>query len=269
MFPVSSRSCLCAIYWSQMLIREWRCSWSRDTRTSRRNIWIPAYSDMRVLSELHLKIGALQTLFQILLFRIQSLFVTAGNARYTKQPIYGHRCIASTNITLWQTKRPQCVWKCLGLKTCQCINHNHGTGQCDLGLGKCESLEPTVGSAVNVFGPPRDNCVRWGSKHDPGRVPVQMSFDRFDLYLARIMINDILLIGSLISKNRMFWANNEGYRVGPIQETDQTVGFLTVGLWDRLIFYMVIPILLRRHPYIETDPLDSTTEMACHQFPSR
>ena len=42
------------------------------------------------------------------------------------------------------------------------------------------------------------------------------------------MINDTLLVGNFVSKSGNFWANNEGYKVGPIHETDQTVGFLTV-----------------------------------------
>ena len=42
------------------------------------------------------------------------------------------------------------------------------------------------------------------------------------------MINDTLLVGKFLSKSRNFWANNEGYKVGPIHETNQTIGFLTV-----------------------------------------
>ena len=40
MFLVSSCSCLCPIQWSQMLIREWRCSWSSADRRCSNYIWV-------------------------------------------------------------------------------------------------------------------------------------------------------------------------------------------------------------------------------------
>ena len=39
MFLVSSCSCLCAIYWSQVLSRKWRCSWSSADRLSDQQIY--------------------------------------------------------------------------------------------------------------------------------------------------------------------------------------------------------------------------------------
>ena len=39
-FFVSSCSCLCAIYWSQVLIWEWRCSWSSANRRCSNYIWV-------------------------------------------------------------------------------------------------------------------------------------------------------------------------------------------------------------------------------------
>ena len=37
---VSSCSCICAIYWSQVLNREWRCSWSSANRQCSNYIWV-------------------------------------------------------------------------------------------------------------------------------------------------------------------------------------------------------------------------------------
>ena len=39
-FLVLARSCLCAIYWSQVLSGEWRCSWSSADRRCSNNIWV-------------------------------------------------------------------------------------------------------------------------------------------------------------------------------------------------------------------------------------
>ena len=40
MFLVSSCSCLCSIYWIQVLSWEWRCSWSSTDRRCSNYIWI-------------------------------------------------------------------------------------------------------------------------------------------------------------------------------------------------------------------------------------
>ena len=40
MFPVWACSCLCAVYWSQVLSREWRCSWSSADRRCSNYIWV-------------------------------------------------------------------------------------------------------------------------------------------------------------------------------------------------------------------------------------
>ena len=37
---ISSCSCLCAIYWNQVLSREWRCSWSSADRRCSKYIWV-------------------------------------------------------------------------------------------------------------------------------------------------------------------------------------------------------------------------------------
>ena len=122
------------------------------------------------------KMGALMAIFYILHLCWHFLSVTTCDVKYTYQPRYGYRCVTSsdTEINLLQTDRPQCVWKCLKLKTCQYINHNVDTGQCDLGLDKCASLVPAVGVTCSAFGPPRDTCVLWSSRQEHGHVPVEI-----------------------------------------------------------------------------------------------
>ena len=172
--------------------------------------------------------GTLNALFHILLVCSHSLSIPACDVNYTNQPRYGYRCVTSSNteVTLWQTDRPQCVWKCLKLKTCHYINHNYDTGQCDLGLNKCESLVPVTGISVSVFGPPRDNCVLWATGQESGRVSVELQFRGKVIHLARMTTNNILLIGKFIPATGTFWANNEGERVGPVRESDQDIELL-------------------------------------------
>ena len=40
MFLISSCNCLCLIHWSQVLSREWRCSWNRADRRCPNYIWV-------------------------------------------------------------------------------------------------------------------------------------------------------------------------------------------------------------------------------------
>ena len=172
-----------------------------------------------------------QVKFHILLLCCHFLAITTCDVRYTRQPIDGHRCVATSNteITLWSTHHPQCVWKCLTLKTCRYINYNYATGQCDLGLGMCESLVPAIGVAVRAFGPPRDTCVHWGSREMHGRVPVELQELNKVIYLARVTRDDALLVGKFESSyGGRFWANDEGVRVGPVYAADQDIEFLAL-----------------------------------------
>ena len=40
MFLISACSCLCTIYWSQVLSGKWRCSWSSPNRRCSNYIWV-------------------------------------------------------------------------------------------------------------------------------------------------------------------------------------------------------------------------------------
>ena len=122
--------------------------------------------------------GPFNVIFNIILLYSHFLFVNVCDVTHTKQPTAGYRCAASSNteLTLWKTDRHQCVLKCLQLKTCHYINHNYGISRCDLGSDKCESFAPVDDVTVSVFGPPRDTCVRWGSRQEHERVPVQLKY---------------------------------------------------------------------------------------------
>ena len=167
-----------------------------------------------------------QVIFHALLLYSQYLIVGACTYKFTKKPLYGYRCTdnSNTEVTVLQADRPQCVWKCLRLEACRHINHNHGTMQCFLGLGNCEALTPAFGCAVNIFGHPRDSCLHWGSRQDPGRVPIEIPGQS---YLARIKEGNTLLIGKFDIGPTRFWGNNEGVVVGPEYDTNQ-IEFLTV-----------------------------------------
>ena len=101
---------------------------------------------------LNMKVDTFRVICHILI-SCHCLFVITCDVTYTRQSVYGHRCVAisTSEVILWGTDRPKCVSKCLKLQTCRYINHNYGTGQCKLGLDKCEFLAPAVGIAVNAF----------------------------------------------------------------------------------------------------------------------
>ena len=55
MILVPSCSCLCPIYWSQVLSREWRCSWSSADRRCSNYIWVITIllpTEMRLILEI-------------------------------------------------------------------------------------------------------------------------------------------------------------------------------------------------------------------------
>ena len=114
------------------------------------------------------------------------------------------------------------------------MNYNHATRQCELGLSKCDSLAPVVGGVGNVCGPPRDTCVHWGSNQEPpGRVPVEIPGR---LRMACTRTGDTLLVGKFNINSHNFWANSQGVQVGPILETDQLIGFLTMDIACMLVW---------------------------------
>ena len=165
-----------------------------------------------------------QAIMFVLLLCSQSTGITSCDLKYTTQPLYGYRAIASSNIDeiVLQIDQPQCVWKCLSMNSCRYISHNSGTGQCVLGLGKCESVAAAVGGTIYAFGPPRDSCLQWSSTQVSGRVPFETNQRR----LARTKVGEALIVGKFPVSAGVFWANNEGKKFGPIDQTDQDIEFL-------------------------------------------
>ena len=151
--------------------------------------------------------------------------VPACALRYTNKPIIGLRCATTITTAVVQAAHPQCVWRCLRAHSCRYINHDSVTDQCDVGLGQCESLQRATGAMVQAFGPPRRGCLRWGSKQEPGWVPVVGK--NGDNYVARTVSGDVSLIGTYDTYSSAFWANNAGMAVGPVKQTDQDIEFLT------------------------------------------
>ena len=153
---------------------------------------------------------------------LHSVLLNACDTRHTNTPLQGLRCVSSVTADMRQIAHSQCVWRCLRIKTCYYINHNSDTGEYELGLGQCESLQSAAGFVVSVFGPPRHGCIRWGSSQEPGSVTVRVG----SVDVARIVSGDTVLIGNFDFLSRQFWFNVKGVSFGPIYEADQDIELL-------------------------------------------
>ena len=167
---------------------------------------------------------ALEVMSISLSLYLHSTFATACELKYSKEPLYGLQCVTTTTTSVWHTVQPQCVWRCLRQNTCRYINYNPDTNYCELGFDQCESLQPSAGVIVNAFGPPRQDCLHWGSRHEPGRVPVQTMRG----FVARIIRNKDVLLGNLSVGSLQYWAHGwKSRKVGPVYETDPKLEILT------------------------------------------
>ena len=162
--------------------------------------------------------------FSIYLY-LKSALAIACEIRNAIEPHHGLRCLTTARTSAWQTAHPQCIWRCLQMKTCHFINYNSDTGQCELGMGQCESLQPVAGLMVNAFGPPKHGCLYWGSNQISGWGPVQER--NGVIYLARIVSGDVVLIGKLNTQKGEFRGNRGGLNVGPIHVNDKNIEFLS------------------------------------------
>ena len=128
---------------------------------------------------------------------------------YTRQPINGFHCQTNLNtMVMHQTEFPQCAWRCLSENTCRYINHNFANGQCELGLGQCESLRPNGTFSVMAFGPLGHDCLRWGPSVEPGRVPFKV-LNTYYSYVAKIISENNVPIGRFNIQSGKFWANKK------------------------------------------------------------
>ena len=151
-----------------------------------------------------------------------SILVTACSPRRTNRPLHDLRCVSTAAADMRQEALPQCVWRCLQMKDCLYINNNSVIGECELGHGQCESLQPAAGVLASLFGPLFDNCIRWGSSHKPGWVTVRVAIRD----VARIVRADSVLIGNFYFRRGQVWANKKGVSIGPINEADQDIELL-------------------------------------------
>ena len=84
---------------------------------------------------------AFQLTFVLIQVYLHSILVIACDISDTNIPQHGFQCVSTATSDVRQAAHPQCVWQCLRMKTCRYINHNSATGQCELGLGQCESWQ--------------------------------------------------------------------------------------------------------------------------------
>ena len=153
-----------------------------------------------------------------------TILIIACDLSYTNRTLHGLRCVTSATTDVRQTARPQCVWRCLRKKICHYINYNSETGQCELGLGDCESLQPAVGVMVHAYGPPRLGCIYWLPSQNVEGEPSQ---GQGGVRYAGCLEGQYGSIGTFNMDGRSFWANMEGEHIGPIFEADQTIEILT------------------------------------------
>ena len=149
----------------------------------------------------------------------QGNFINSCPKWHVNDEVFEYLCVAQyndENKDFGSPSLPQCVVKCLAMSTCRYINYNDATGQCFLGLGACQILEPAPGFVVKAFGPARDACFSWGSSDAPGRLPVQMYAESFKVYVSRSRRSNALIPGIYYTAARVFFASNEGEYVGPI-----------------------------------------------------
>ena len=171
------------------------------------------------------KIATLLVLFYILFLFSLSLSGTACDIKHTNEPLHGHHCVARAHSEITVSQK-DCMTQCFRKKMCYFINHDYGTDQCHLGLDKCESLVPVIQGTVQVFGPPRYNCVHWGPRGESGRERIEVLFNGCFLYLARVLIGDALIVGKFKPHYGNFQSNKKNMDVGRIKETDHDIEFL-------------------------------------------
>ena len=158
------------------------------------------------------------------MLRICLPFAIACNTRYAYEPYTNHICIPAdtSELEIWHVGHPQCQWRCLKTEQCRYFNHNMSAGQCELGLGQCATLVPASGVVVNAYGPERDTCLHWSAAQQTTLKPIWI-FDGFtDLYVARVVVGEGLVLGKLLVYDNHIYCNHEGTIV--IFPYDETPG---------------------------------------------
>ena len=138
--------------------------------------------------------------------------------------------MSSSEVAVSKIDRPRCQWQCLK-QNCSYITYNPEGDQCEIGLGKCESLVPSAGAIVNVYWQPRDVCLHWGSYQEPGRVAVGGGDYDTPMYAGRTMIDEAMVLGKFMAapNNLHMWLNNQGERRNIAQEPGTVLEVLTTA----------------------------------------
>ena len=136
--------------------------------------------------------------YLVLSLPLLTLLAPACEMRHTKDPLYGHRCISSSDVVVRQEDHRGCQWRCLRIQDCSYINHTPESDRCEIGLGQCESLAPAVGVMVNVYWSPRDVCLHWGSHQEVGRVAVGEGGMSPPRYVGRTYVGEAMVLGQIL-----------------------------------------------------------------------
>ena len=90
-------------------------------------------------------------------------------ANYTRQPLLGYRCMMnnpSYQITLNNTARTRCVWRCLSSNDCVVISFNHRLNNCELSMQLCDTVASAADFSINVYSIERKLCSLWVPKSE-------------------------------------------------------------------------------------------------------
>ena len=166
-----------------------------------------------------------QVLFIVLKLFLAVHVIAACETRYTKEPLYEHRCVSGSEVVVHHVDRSRCQWQCLK-QNCSYTNYNPDSNQCEIGLGQCESLAPAAGVLVNVYWQPRAVCLHWGSYQEPRRVALWGGSPRA---VSRIKHGQALVVGKYVAdpNDPRMWANNQGERIGVSQGSGNVIEVLT------------------------------------------
>ena len=147
--------------------------------------------------------------------------IAACRITFGNKPFIDHKCtsyVSSGPTVYHRIGLPQCEWHCLKMKQCRYLNYNGSSGQCELGFGQCVYLLPALGVSVNVYGPARNACLHWGSGQQTGLISVIGG----GAYIARLVIEQALVLGRFRANKGMIYGNDQGRWVNVAY--DETLG---------------------------------------------
>ena len=125
-----------------------------------------------------------------------------SRTNFTRQPFLGYRCQlndTSYQMTLLNTSRDRCVWRCLSNDSCIVLSYNHMFNYCELSVQLCDSVMQDTHFSINVYGIDRKRCLHWvpESGYDPQKAvvfPVAAHLT-YNIAVARKRVNSGLYPG--------------------------------------------------------------------------